>query len=136
MGSMAGNVIANTVQSAIANGNANKTGNASTDFSKYITPTPFVPTQQQMFPTLNTGLLANQPTSAMPINYGIPNTPLKNYTNSYQPTPWQGPSEMYKAGSILSQTTNPIFRWAGNDMMSVNPVANWTVTSTTNTQGK
>jgi hypothetical protein len=65
-----------------------------------------------------------------PINYSVPtNNAVSQYTTpTYQPTPWEGPSDMYKIGSLLYQTTNPIFRWAGNDMMRVNPIATWTIT--------
>ena len=112
-----------------------------------VNPYPSVNT---MFPNLSTNLLQPKITGAMDgagrfsnllrsqINYNAPtNTMQNNYESSYKPTAWDT-SDAYKLGSVLSTSNHPLFNWMGNDLMSANPVVNWTITSTptTNTQGK
>ena len=63
------------------------------------------------------------------LNFSAPSGTMPSYsTNTYQPTPWEGPSEMYKLGALLSQSNEPLFRWVGNDMMKKTPMATWTIT--------
>ncbi len=63
------------------------------------------------------------------LNFSAPGGTMPSYsTNTYQPTPWEGPSEMYKLGALLSQSNEPLFRWVGNDMMKKTPLATWTMT--------
>jgi hypothetical protein len=64
------------------------------------------------------------------LNFNAPSgTIYPQYSGqTYQPTPWEGPSEMYKLGSLLSQSNEPLFRWVGNDMMKKTPMATWTIT--------
>lgn len=64
------------------------------------------------------------------LNFNAPNgTMYPQYsTPTYQPTPWEGPSDMYKLGSIFAQSSNPLFNFMGTDMMRKNPVVNWTIT--------
>ncbi len=71
-----------------------------------------------------TGLLGpalnfNAPNNAINQQYSLP---------SYQPTLWEGPSDMYKIGSIFAQSGNPLFNFMGTDMMRKNPLVNWTIT--------
>jgi hypothetical protein len=71
-----------------------------------------------------------------PINYSAPSNAIQNnYQSTYQPSAFQT-SNMYKLGSALSTSNNPIFSFIGNDMMSSSPIGNYTSTPTTNTQGK
>ena len=63
------------------------------------------------------------------LNFNAPNATMypQYSTPTYQPTPWEGPSELYKIGSLLSQTTNPIFRWIGTNMMKPTPMGTYTI---------
>jgi hypothetical protein len=111
MGSMAGNTIANTVQSAVGNSTTSN-GFKPTNFSKYTTSVPSVPTQQQMFPNLS-----YMPTSynngasqylgnllGSPINY---NVAIPTYlSNIYKPT----------------QTTIPLQNILSNNTSNLSPV--------------
>jgi hypothetical protein len=65
-----------------------------------------------------------------PINYSAPtNNAVSQYTTpTYQPTPWEGPSKMYQFGNMLSTSGHPIFELIGRDMMSKNPLTQWTFT--------
>jgi hypothetical protein len=106
------------------------------------------PSIGQLFPNLNTNLPQPQFTGAMegagrfrnlldaPINYSAPsNVVQNNYESTYKPAAWE-PSPIYKMGSLLSSSDNPIFSFIGNDMMSSSPKGSYTFTPTTNTQGK
>ncbi len=63
------------------------------------------------------------------LNFNAPSGTMPSYsTNIYQPTPWEGPSDMYKIGSIFAQSGNPLFNFMGTDMMRKNPLVNWTIT--------
>ena len=69
------------------------------------------------------GLLSPQ------LNFNAPSGTMSNYnTQTYQPTPWAGPSNMYKFGTLLYTSDNPLFRILGEDMMSKNPKTQWTFT--------
>jgi len=64
------------------------------------------------------------------LNFNAPSgmvSPQYN-TPTYQPTPWEGPSMMYKFGNMLSTSGHPLFALMGNDMMSKNPKTQWTFT--------
>ena len=63
------------------------------------------------------------------LNFNAPNVVLPEaYKSAYMPQQWEGPSMMYKFGSLLSSSNNPLFRLMGNDMMSANPKTQWTFT--------
>ena len=110
-----------------------------------VNPYPSIDT---MFPNLNGNLLQQRPMSAMQgagrfynpysnsINYNSPNNTMpNNYESLYNPASFE-PSPVYQMGSLLASTNNPIFSFIGNDMMSSSPQGNYTITPTTNTQGK
>ena len=135
------------IANAVIPESAWKNNYTPTDKTVNATVSPY-PSMEKMFPNLSTNLLQSQPTGAMegagrfrnlldtPINYSAPtNAVQNNYESTYKPAAWE-PSPIYKMGSLLSSSDNPIFSFIGNDMMSSSPKGSYTFTPTTNTQGK
>jgi hypothetical protein len=63
------------------------------------------------------------------LNFNAPTGTMPNYSgNTYQPSLSQGPMDIYKMGSLLYGSNNPLFNFIGRDMMSKTPTGNYTFT--------